>query len=231
MNSPKVVVIGAGSYFFAGPVTWNMVNSPVLRGGTVACARAATSFAYLSRMKFIHRWGLMRNTQVENIQEHSLQVAMIAHALALIRNRLFAGSLDPERVMVLAVFHEVSEVITGDFPSPLKYFNPEISRAYSEIEEVARNKLWEMIPADLQDDYRSILFRDETEAESWEIVKAADKISAYTKCLEELKAGNQEFSKAKESLAREIAELEMPEVDYFMRKFVRSFALALDELN
>ena len=97
-------------------------------------------FAYLSRMKFIHRWGLMRNTLVENIQEHSLQVAMIAHALALIRNRLFAGGLDPERVMVLAVFHEVSEVITGDFPSPLKYFNPEISRAYSEIEQVARQE-------------------------------------------------------------------------------------------
>ena len=188
-------------------------------------------FAYLSRMKFIHRWGLMRNTQVENIQEHSLQVAMIAHALALIRNRLFAGGLDPERVMVLAVFHEVSEVITGDFPSPLKYFNPEISRAYSEIEEVARNKLWGMIPSELQDDYRSVLFHDEAEAESWEVVKAADKISAYTKCLEELKAGNQEFSKAKESLAREIAELQVPEVDYFMREFVHSFALALDELN
>ena len=188
-------------------------------------------FAYLSRMKFIHRWGLMRNTQVENIQEHSLQVAMIAHALALIRNRLFAGSLDPERVMVLAVFHEVSEVITGDFPSPLKYFNPEISRAYSEIEEVARNKLWGMIPADLQDDYRTILFRDEEEAEGWEIVKAADKVSAYTKCLEELKAGNQEFAKAKDSLEREIADLGQPEVDYFMREFVHSFTLALDELN
>ena len=104
-------------------------------------------FAYLSRMKFIHRWGLMRNTQVENIQEHSLQVALIAHALAIIRNRLFGGDLDPERVMALAVFHEVSEVITGDFPSPLKYFNPEISRAYSEIEQVARRKLWQMIPA------------------------------------------------------------------------------------
>ena len=188
-------------------------------------------FAYLSRMKFIHRWGLMRNTQVENIQEHSLQVAMIAHALALIRNRLFAGTLDPERVMVLAVFHEVSEVITGDFPSPLKYFNPEISRAYSEIEEVARNKLWEMIPAELRDDYRPVLFHDPAEAHSWELVKAADKISAYTKCLEELKAGNQEFAKAKDSVEKEIAALGLPEVGYFMQRFVRSFALALDELN
>ena len=188
-------------------------------------------FAYLSRMKFIHRWGLMRNTLVENIQEHSLQVAMIAHALALIRNRLFAGGLDPERVMVLAVFHEVSEVITGDFPSPLKYFNPEISRAYSEIEQVARRKLWDMIPAELQADYRSVLFQEEADAEGWEVVKAADKISAYAKCLEELKAGNQEFAKAKESIEREIARLKLPEVAYFMREFVHSFALALDELN
>ena len=188
-------------------------------------------FAYLSRMKFIHRWGLMRNTLVENIQEHSLQVAMIAHALALIRNRLFAGDLNPERVMVLAVFHEVSEVITGDFPSPLKYFNPEISRAYSEIEQVARRKLWDMIPAELKEDYRSVLFPEEADAEGWEVVKAADKISAYAKCLEELKAGNQEFAKAKESIEREIARLKLPEVAYFMREFVHSFALALDELN
>ena len=188
-------------------------------------------FAYLSRMKFIHRWGLMRNTQVENIQEHSLQVAMIAHALALIRNRLYAGSLDPERVMVLAVFHEVSEVITGDFPSPLKYFNPEISRAYSEIEQIASRKLWDMIPRELQPDYRSVLFREAGDADAWELVKAADKVSAYTKCLEELKAGNQEFAKAKDSLEREIADLGQPEVDYFMREFVRSFTLALDELN
>ena len=188
-------------------------------------------FAYLSRMKFIHRWGLMRNTQVENIQEHSLQVAMIAHALALIRNRLFAGSLDPERVMVLAVFHEVSEVITGDFPSPLKYFNPEISRAYSRIEQVASRKLWDMIPRDLQPDYRSVLFREVGDADAWELVKAADKVSAYTKCLEELKAGNQEFAKAKDSLEREIADLGQAEVDYFMREFVHSFTLALDELN
>ena len=188
-------------------------------------------FAYLSRMKFIHRWGLMRNTLVENIQEHSLQVAMIAHALALIRNRLFAGRLDPERVMVLAVFHEVSEVITGDLPTPLKYFNPEISRAYSQIEQVARRKLWDMIPTALKKDYRSVLFREEADAESWEIVKAADKISAYAKCLEELKAGNQEFAKAKDSIEREIARLELPEVAYFMREFVHSFALALDELN
>lgn len=141
-------------------------------------------FAYLSRMKFIHRWGLMRNTWGDNIQEHSLQVAMIAHALAVIRNRLFAGRLNPERVMLLAVFHEVSEVITGDLASPIKYFDPQIKRAYAEIEDIARKKLWEMIPEELRDYYRSVIFVDEEDHENWQVVKAADKISAYAKCLE-----------------------------------------------
>ena len=122
-------------------------------------------------------------------------------------------------------------MITGDFPSPLKYFNPEISRAYSEIEEVARRKLWDMIPAELREDYRSVLFREEADAEVWKVVKAADKISAYAKCLEELKTGNQEFAKARDSIEREIVRLDLPEVAYFMREFVHSFALALDELN
>ena len=188
-------------------------------------------FAYLSRMKFIHRWGLMRNNWVDNIQEHSLQVAMIAHALAVIRNRLFAGRLNPERVMLLAVFHEVSEVITGDLPSPIKYFNPEIKSAYKEIEDVARRKLWEMIPEELRDYYRSVIFVDDDDYENWQVVKAADKISAYAKCLEELKAGNQEFSQAKAATEQAIERFELPEVDYFMETFVQSFSLELDELN
>lgn len=188
-------------------------------------------FAYLSRMKFIHRWGLMRNTWVDNIQEHSLHVAMIAHALAVIRNRLFAGRLNPERVMLLAVYHEVSEVITGDLPSPIKYFDPQIERAYAEIEDVARKRLWEMIPEELRDYYRSVIFVDEEDHENWKIVKAADKISAYAKCLEELKAGNQEFSQAKEATEQAIERFELPEVDYFMKTFVHSYSLELDELN
>ena len=188
-------------------------------------------FAYLSRMKFIHRWGLMRNTWVDNIQEHSLHVAMIAHALAVIRNRLFAGRLNPERVMLLAVYHEVSEVITGDLPSPIKYFDPQIKRAYAEIEDVARKRLWEMIPEELRDYYRSIIFVDEEDHENWKIVKAADKISAYAKCLEELKAGNQEFSQAKDATKQAIERFELPEVDYFMKTFVHSYSLELDDLN
>ena len=188
-------------------------------------------FAYLSRMKFIQRWGLMRNIRAENIQEHSLQVAMIAHGLALIRNRLFAGELDPERVMALAVFHEVGEVITGDLASPIKYFNPEIKRAYGEIEEVASQKLFDMIPAELREDYRPLLFRGEADVENWKLVKAADKICAYVKCLEELKAGNQEFSKAKKAVEKDIERLELPEVRYFMERFVPSFTLTLDELD
>ena len=188
-------------------------------------------FAYLSRMKFIQRWGLMRNVRAENIQEHSLQVATIAHGLALIRNRLFAGELDPERVMTLAVFHEVGEVITGDLASPIKYFNPEIKSAYGEIEEVACQKLCDMIPAELRGDYRPLLFREKGDVENWKLVKAADKICAYVKCLEELKVGNQEFSKAKKAVEKDIERLGLPEVRYFMERFVPSFTLTLDELD
>ena len=188
-------------------------------------------FAYLARMKFIQRWGLMRNTRAENIQEHSLQVAMIAHGLALVRNRFFGGKVDPERVMVLAVFHEVGEVITGDLASPIKYFNPEIKKAYGQLERVAQQKLWDMVPQELRADYRSLLFLEEAEAENWRLVKAADKLCAYLKCIEELKAGNREFSRAKKAIEKDIGRLDLPEVDYFMENFVPSFSLTLDELN
>ncbi len=188
-------------------------------------------FAYLARMKFIQRWGLMRNTCAENIQEHSLQVAMIAHGLALTRNRVFGGQVDAERVMALAVFHEVGEVITGDLASPIKYFNPEIKTAYGRIEQVAIQRLLGMVPEELRQDYRSLLFAPEADREHMALVKAADKICAYLKCLEELKAGNQEFSQAKEAIAREIARMDLPEVKYFMERFVPSFSLTIDELN
>jgi 5'-deoxynucleotidase len=188
-------------------------------------------FAYLSRMKFIKRWGLMRNTLSENIQEHSLQVAMIAHGLAIIRNKLFEGNVDPERVITLAVFHEVGEVITGDLATPIKYYNPEIKKAYSEIENIAKHKLLKMLPEKIKDEYSSIFFVENIDSEHWKIVKAADKISAYLKCLEELKAGNQEFSKAKDSIKKEIEKFDLQEVKYFMNKFVDSFTLTLDELN
>lgn len=186
-------------------------------------------FAYLARMKYIERWGLMRNTVRENIQEHSLQVAMIAHALAIIRNQIYGGAVDPERVAVLAMFHEVSEVITGDLATPIKYFNPEIKNAYKAIEGIAGQRLFAMLPEEFKSSYRELLFP--AEDQHWELVKAADKLAAYFKCLEELKAGNKEFSQAKKALKAQIAASNLKEVDYFMERFVPSFSLTLDELD
>ncbi|MCX8128715.1 MAG: 5'-deoxynucleotidase [Clostridia bacterium] len=188
-------------------------------------------FAFLSRMKYIARWGLMRNTQPENIQEHSLQVAVIAHALALIRNRFFKGSINPERIAVLGMFHDCNEIITGDMPTPIKYFNPEISKAYKDIENISKNKMLSMLPEELVEDYSSILFHEDNDPECWKIVKAADRISAYIKCIEEVKAGNREFKKASESILKSINEINLPEVKYYMENFIPSFSLTLDELE
>ena len=188
-------------------------------------------FAYLSRMKFIQRWGLMRNTQNENIQEHSLQVAVIAHALAIIRNKYFNGNLNPERVVTLAVFHETSEVITGDLATPIKYFNPDIKKAYKNIEEIANTRLLKMLPDELTEVYHALLFHEYEDVDCWKIVKAADKICAFLKCIEETKAGNREFNKAMESIQQEISNMVEPEIKYFMTTFVPSFQLTLDELN
>jgi len=188
-------------------------------------------FAYLSRMKFIRRWGLMRNTQPENIQEHTARVAMIAHALAVIRNRLYNGQVDPARTAVLALYHDASEVLTGDLPTPVKYFNPEIKKTYQQIETQAVKKLFDMLPEKLHGDYRSILIGDESEQDLRALVKAADKLCAYLKCLEEISAGNSEFSKAEETLRKTVAEIDMPEVKYFLDTFVPSFRLTLDELE
>ena len=188
-------------------------------------------FAYLARMKFIQRWGLMRNVRQENIQEHSLQTAMIAHNLALIKNIKFGGQVDPLRVLLLAVYHEASEVITGDLATPIKYFNPEIKKAYKEIEKVANLRLLSMLPEELRSEYQPVLMPGKEDEEHWKIVKAADKISAYLKCIEELKAGNLEFSKAEKSIQNDLEKLDRPEVKYFMDKFLPSFYLTLDELN
>lgn len=186
-------------------------------------------YAYLGRMKYIQRWGLMRNTQAENIQEHSQQVAMIGHALAVISNRYFNGSVNPEKVATLAVFHEASEVITGDLATPIKYFNPNINEAYKHIERVASEKLLSMLPDELKSDYKSLLFQEKSEEHA--LMKAADKICAYLKCLDELKAGNREFEKATAAILKELELLKKPEVDYFLEKFAPSFSLTLDELN
>ncbi|MEW6624444.1 MAG: 5'-deoxynucleotidase [Bacillota bacterium] len=188
-------------------------------------------FAFLSRMKLINRWGLMRNTCPENIQEHSLQVAMIAHALALIKNNYYKGNLNPERVMALGLYHEVGEVITGDLATPIKHFNPEIKRVFGEIEEVAKKRLFNMLPEDLKECYLPYLFHQEEDQEGWKLVKAADKICAYLKCIEEIKMGNGEFRSAEKSIRAQIIDFKLPEVDYFVKEFVPSFSLTLDELD
>ena len=188
-------------------------------------------FAYLSRMRFIRRWGLMHSTHTENIQEHSLRVAMIVHALALVRNRLFGGALNAERLAVRAMYHDASEVLTGDLPRPVKYFNPEIEASYRRIEAVARQKLVGMLPPPLQADYRGWL-GPESAAEGEEaLIKAADKLCAYLKCLEEITAGNREFAEAEKTLRRTIEAIDLPEVRYFLETFVPSFRLTLDELT
>ena len=188
-------------------------------------------FAYLSRMKFIRRWGLMHSTYPENIQEHSSQVAMVAHALAIIRNRVFAGNVNPDRVAALALYHDASEVLTGDLPTPVKYFNPDIKTAYHVIEETANKKLLSMIPAELQPDYQAFFHHDEADAASLELVKAADKLCAYIKCLEEVGVGNKEFTHAEKTLRATVEQSDLPEVRYFLDTFVPSLKLTLDELN
>jgi 5'-deoxynucleotidase len=188
-------------------------------------------FSYMAKMKHIKRWGLMRNTREENIQEHSLQAAMIAHALAIIKNKLYGGSVDAERVMAVAVFHEAGEVITGDLATPIKYFNPEIKTAYKQIEHVAEEKLLAMLPQEIKGEYESLILGREDDREVYALVKAADKICAYLKCVEEMSAGNREFEKAQKTLLKTIKKLDMPEVKYFMDTFVPSFELTLDELN
>ena len=188
-------------------------------------------FAYLARMKFIRRWGLMRNTRPENIQEHSLQVAMVAHALAVLHNqRVGHAAVSPERTALLAVYHDADEVITGDLPTPIKYFNPQLREAVGELAVMARRKLLAMVPPELRDTYEPLLSPDPADA-AVRLVKRADKICAYLKCLEEGKAGNREFERAEIAILRSLEELDDPDVRRFLELFVPSFTLTLDELN
>jgi len=185
--------------------------------------------AFLSRLKYINRWSLMKNTCTENIAEHSLQVAMIAHILAVIKNKYFNGNVNAERCALLALYHDASETITGDLPTPIKYFNHEMREVFKNIENKANEKIISMLPEDLQDVYRDIFTQND--GEEWILVKAADKISAYIKCIEEEKSGNNEFKEAKKSLYSHISKLGLSEVDFFMEKFVPGFYLSLDELK
>ena len=186
-------------------------------------------FPMIARMKYINRWGLMRNTQAENIQEHSHQVAVLAHALAVIRNEKFGGAVDPGQVAVAALYHDASEILTGDMPTPIKYDNPAIRKAYKDVEAVAEGKLLAMLPEELQAVYAPIL--TPTDPEVIRLVKAADKLSAYIKCVEELKAGNNEFREAATQTRRALEGYGLPEVAYFLETFMDSFSLTLDELK
>lgn len=186
-------------------------------------------FAYISRMRYIARWGLMRNTVQENIQEHSHMVAVFAHALAVIRRDLFGGTADPGRVAVAALYHDASEIFTGDLPTPVKYQNPDILEAYRKVEDLAANRLLAMLPPSLAASYAPVLKEEDPEVLA--LVKAADKLSAYVKCLEELKAGNMEFKSAAEQIKNALESLHSPELEYFMTQLLPAFSLTLDELQ
>ena len=186
-------------------------------------------FAYISRMRFIQRWALMRNTAPENVQEHSHQAAVLAHALAVIRNEKFGGNVDPGAVAAAALYHDASEILTGDMPTPIKYDNPAIRSAYRDVERVAETKLLEMLPEELRAAYAPVL--TEVDAETERLVKAADKLSAHIKCLEELKAGNAEFRDAAAQTLEVLEGCGLPEVRYFLETFLPIFSLTLDELK
>lgn len=188
-------------------------------------------FAHLSRLKLISRWPLMRNVRTENVSEHSLQVAFVAHALAVIKNRKFNGNINAERIALLAMYHDASEVLTGDMPTPIKYYNAQIAHEYKKIEKIARQKLIDMLPAELQRDYQSLLDEQHMSEEERAIVKQADALCAYLKCLEELSAGNTEFTLAKARLEKTLQQRQSPEMDYFMTVFIPSFSLSLDEIS
>ena len=187
-------------------------------------------FALISRMRYIKRWGLMRNTFSENIQEHSHMVAVLAHGLALIRRViLHLPGPDPDRCAVAALYHDASEILTGDLPTPIKYYNPEIKAAYKQVERISGEKLLQMLPPELRDSYAPFVFEDDEAV--LPIVKAADKLSAHIKCLEEQKAGNTEFDSAARQTRQALCDMHLPELDYFMLHFLPEFSKNLDELE
>ncbi len=187
-------------------------------------------YAYLSRLRWIKRWGLKRNAHDENVMEHSWEVAVIAHTLALIKNRYFNGQVDANAVATAALYHDITEVITGDLPTPIKYHSPAISAAYKQIEKQAEKELLGLLPAELKEDFMAFIHHDQLPEEHKLIIKAADKISAYLKCQAELKAGNREFETAAEYLVQTLGQSEQPEVIFFMTVFVPSCGLTLDGL-
>lgn len=190
-------------------------------------------YATISRMKYIERWALMRNTRPENLSEHSLDVSMIVYALCVIGNVRLGRNLQAEKAALIGIYHDASEIITGDMPTPIKYYNKSIKDAFKSIEDEANNNLLKQLPEDMRGAYRDLFFKSEDMAYEWRLVKAADKLSALIKCMEEEKTGNNEFVKAKESTEGIVRELgkELPEVQIFIEDFLPAFAKTLDELN
>ena len=188
-------------------------------------------FAFVNRMKYIQRWSLMRNATTDNLQEHSLQTAMIAHMLVLIDNKRFGGKLDAEKAAVFALYHDAAETVTGDMPTPVKYFDDNMRTTYGKIEEMANEKLIAKLPDEFKDDFRNILEFEEISPEYKPFIKAADKISAYLKCIEEEKFGNKEFIGAKESILKYINNMNLKAADYFVENFVGAFEKTLDEIS
>lgn len=188
-------------------------------------------FAMASRMKYINRWALMRNEHSENLSEHSFEVAIIAHALAVIRNKRFGGNVNGERAALLGLYHDMPETLTGDMPTPVKYYSEEVRAAYKTVEENACKSLIEMLPEDFRKEFAPCLIAKEGDEEIWKLIKAADKISALIKCLEEKKAGNSEFIKAGEGIEESIRRMGLPETEVFIEEFLPAYEMTLDELR
>lgn len=188
-------------------------------------------YALISRMKYINRWGLMRSTKEENVSEHSLDVSVIAHALAIIQKKRMGKDIDVNKTVLFAIYHDSSEILTGDMPTPIKYFNPAINNAYKEVELSASKTLLKMLPEDFYQEYEPILIPEAEDEEVWKTVKAADKLSAYIKCIEEEKSGNREFTNAKQSIFRELSSMNRQDVKIFMDEFLGGYGLTLDEME
>lgn len=187
-------------------------------------------FAFMSRLRFIERWSTMRKTRRENVLEHTAQVAMIVHALALLSNERHGGTYDPNKLVTYALYHDADEVLTGDLPTPVKYHNPQMREVYALIETDARARLLKMLPEDLQLHYRPLITSDLEEDEA-KLLKAADRLTAYLKCLEEKSLGNGDFSSAEREIRSDLERLELPEVENFLGTFAEAFTLNLDELS
>lgn len=187
-------------------------------------------FAMLSRMKYINRWGLMRNTKTENLAEHSYDVAVISHALAVIHNSISDTRVSPERAAALALFHDTTEIITGDMPTPIKYYSSDVRKAYTIVEDMAQKKLLSMLPDEFKKEYTALICENSPEdAQLFKLIKAADKLSALIKCIEETKSGNSEFVQAEKSILSSLEKMKLPEIEFFIQNYLPSYRLTIDE--